>query len=172
MSRGPDGADDRAVRETVRRVHRALRGAGGTVAVAESCTAGMLGAALTSVPGSSSVFWGGVIAYADDAKRRMLGVEAELLAGHGAVSEPVAVAMARGLRERSGVDWAVAVTGIAGPGGGTPEKPVGTVWVAAAGPRDDSLRLDLSGDRARIRRVTVRRALERLAELVAEGTEG
>lgn len=170
MSGGPEDAEDRAVRETVRRVHRGLREAGGTAAVAESCTAGMLGAALTSVPGSSSVFWGGVIAYADDAKRRMLGVEGELLARHGAVSEPVALAMARGLRERSGVDWTVAVTGIAGPGGGTPEKPVGTVWVATAGPRGDSMRLDLSGDRAGVRRATVRRALERLGELVEEDT--
>lgn len=171
MSGDAEGGD-RAVRETVRRVHRRLREAGGTVAVAESCTAGLLGAALTSVPGSSDVFWGGVIAYADDAKRRMLGVEAETLVEHGAVSEPVALAMARGLRERSGADWTVAVTGIAGPGGGTPEKPVGTVWVAASGLRDDSIRLDLSGDRARIRRDTVRRALERLAELVGEPPEG
>ncbi|MFB6240399.1 MAG: CinA family protein [Gemmatimonadota bacterium] len=170
--RGEADEGDRALLETVRRVHRGLREAGGTVAVAESCTAGLLGAALTSVPGSSDVFWGGVIAYADDAKRRMLGVEAETLVEHGAVSEPVALAMARGLRERSGADWTVAVTGIAGPGGGTPEKPVGTVWVAASGPRDDSIRLDLSGDRARIRRDTVRRTLERLAELVGEQPKG
>lgn len=160
-------------RELTGRVLELLRRRGETLAVAESCTGGLLGAALTSVPGSSDVFWGGVIAYADVAKRRLLAVEGEVLARDGAVSEEAALAMARGMRERSGADWSLSITGIAGPGGGTPEKPVGTVWLGLAGPGEAgrgearSRLLELSGTRAEIRRATVRRALEMLAERTA-----
>ncbi|MDR7614391.1 MAG: competence/damage-inducible protein A [Armatimonadota bacterium] len=103
-----------------------------TVAVAESCTGGLLGHRLTNVPGSSAYFRGGVVAYANELKRSLLGVSEEILHAHGAVSERVAEAMARGVREAFAADLGVAITGIAGPSGATPEKPVGLVYVALA----------------------------------------
>ena len=134
-----------------------LRTRGLTLATAESCTGGLVGARLTDVPGSSDVFLGGAIVYSDAAKQEQLGVSAATLAAHGAVSAEVAAELARGARERFRADVAVAVTGIAGPGGGTPEKPVGLVFVHAAGPIGErDLRLDFPGDRETIRgRATV-----------------
>ena len=109
------------------KVGEALRGRKWTLATAESCTAGLIAARLTDRPGSSDYVMGAVVSYSNEAKTDLLGVDAALIETHGAVSEPVAEAMATGALKRFGVDTAVAVTGIAGPGGGTPEKPVGTV---------------------------------------------
>lgn len=111
-------------------VIRLARSSGARLATAESCTGGMVAAALTDVPGSSEAFLGGVIAYSDPAKLELLGVPADVLRTDGAVSEKTALAMASGARHRMGADIAVAVTGVAGPGGGTRRKPVGTVWLA------------------------------------------
>jgi nicotinamide-nucleotide amidase len=116
----------------VEHVTKRLIAAGRTVATAESCTGGMIGEMLTRVPGSSAAFKGGAITYSNDEKVRQLGVSPATLAEHGAVSEATVREMAQGARTRFGVDLAVAVSGIAGPDGGTPDKPVGTVWLALA----------------------------------------
>ncbi len=123
--------EERTIEELVLEL---CRDRGWTLATAESCTGGLVAARLTGVPGSSDVFLGGIVAYADDVKERELGVPAALLADHGAVSAEVAEAMAHGARARLGADVAVAVTGIAGPDGGTAEKPVGLVYLHAEGP--------------------------------------
>jgi len=109
-----------------------LGGAGRTVAVAESCTAGLLGALLTEGPGASRFFLGGAIVYANAEKERALGVPAEVLREHGAVSEACVIAMAEGIRAATGAELGVAISGVAGPDGGTADKPVGTVWLALA----------------------------------------
>jgi nicotinamide-nucleotide amidase len=132
-----------------------------TIAVAESCTGGLLGARLTAIPGSSDVVLGGVIAYHNDVKRELLGVSEDDLIAHGAVSEQVVRQMAVGARQRFGSTLSMAITGVAGPGGGTPEKPVGTVWIATA--LDEATatrRLSLIGDRDEIRRRAVQAVLE------------
>ena len=142
-----------------------LRRRGATLAVAESCTGGALGAALAGVPGASDVFLGGVIAYANDVKRGVLGVPASQLEQFGAVSDPVAIAMADGVRALTHADWTIAVTGIAGPGGGSPEKPVGLVHLAIAGPggtHSEGVRFGSSRPRDWIQAVTVGEALNRL----------
>jgi nicotinamide-nucleotide amidase len=123
-----------------------------TLAIAESCTGGLIGERLTDVAGSSDYFIEGAIAYANEAKMRTLQVPADLIERHGAVSAPVAEAMARGMRERAQTDYAISVTGIAGPGGGSDEKPVGTVFIGYSNERQTkSLRLILPGDRYLIR---------------------
>ena len=143
------GEDERSVAEIVLDLCRAR---GLTLATAESCTGGMVAARLTAVPGSSDVFLGSVVAYADDVKRVALDVPVNVLQEHGAVSAEAAVAMAHGARERLGADVAVSVTGVAGPGGGSESKPVGLVFAHASGPDGEkAVRTELPGDRDMIR---------------------
>ena len=147
-----------------------LRDRGARLATAESCTGGLIAAACTSVAGSSDWFERGFVTYSNQAKIEMLGVDAALIAAHGAVSAEVARAMADGACAHSEASLAVAVTGIAGPGGAAPGKPVGTVWLAFAGQgRTTAVELlQLPGDRAAVREATVHRALQRLAQWLAQ----
>lgn len=148
----------------------ALRTRGLTLATAESCTGGLIAAACTAIAGSSDWFERGVVSYSNAAKSELLGVDAELIAAHGAVSEPVVRAMAEGALARSKADLVLAVTGIAGPGGAAPGKPVGTVWLACArrGRKIHAERLQLDGDRAAVRTQTVAIALQRALALACE----
>jgi nicotinamide-nucleotide amidase len=141
---------------------RLLRERGRTLSLAESCTAGMISAILTETPGASDYFLGAVVSYADGAKSSLLGVREETLRIHGSVSEETALAMARGARERFGSDLGAAVTGIAGPGGGSAEKPVGTVFFAVTGAAGGETvkRRSFGGDRATVRRAASLHALE------------
>lgn len=151
------GVDDADLAAAVLEAARTLRL---TLVTAESCTGGLVGGRLTAIPGSSEVYLGGVVCYANELKVALLGVEPDLLAQHGAVSEPVALAMARGAVERLGAGAAVSVTGIAGPGGGSESKPVGTVWVGvSAGGRAEARHAVLSGDRQEIRARAAQMAL-------------
>jgi len=154
------GADDESLAVVVSRL---LVARGATVALAESCTGGLLGAALTDVPGSSAWFRGGLLCYANDLKTSLAGVPDEMLRAHGAVSEPVARALAAGARSVCSADFGLGVTGVAGPAGGTADKPVGTVHVALADAGEGrAVRLDWPGDRALIRRRAVTVALDLL----------
>jgi nicotinamide-nucleotide amidase len=142
-----------------------LRAAGATLAAAESCTGGLFSQRITAVPGSSDYFLGAAITYSNELKTQLVGVPAEMIAEHGAVSEPVARAMAEGARRSLGSDWAVGITGVAGPGGGSEAKPVGTVHLAVAGPGDGEVehrQLRLPGDRDRVRRFSTQIVLEML----------
>jgi nicotinamide-nucleotide amidase len=145
------------------------RSASLTLAVAESCTGGLLGERITNIPGSSEVFLGGVIAYHNDVKRDWLGVAPEDLARFGAVSEEVVLKMATGACTRFGADVGIAITGIAGPGGGTPEKPVGLVWIAVAAPEAKARRFQMIGDRAEIRERAAQAALEMVRRTFLKG---
>jgi nicotinamide-nucleotide amidase len=149
-----------------------LRERGLTLATAESCTGGLVSARLTDVPGSSAVFVGGIVAYSNDVKAAQLGVPEAVLREHGAVSAETAAEMARGARERLGADVAVSVTGVAGPDGGTEEKPVGLVFLHASGPLGERhLRFDFPGDRATIRGRATVAALHLVRRLVTEPTQ-
>ena len=139
---------------------------GQKIAVAESCTGGMLGARLTAIPGSSDVFLGGVVAYDDAVKKEWLGVQDEDLAAHGAVSEVVARIMAREIRTRFGAGIGVAITGIAGPGGGTADKPVGTIWIAVDGPAADVRCRQSFGTRQEIRMRAAQAALDMVRRIL------
>lgn len=145
-----------------------LRQRNATLAVAESCTGGLIGGRITEVAGSSKYFSGGVIAYDNHVKIRQLGVAASLITRHGAVSAEVARAMAAGVRKRFQTDYGLSVTGVAGPGGGTPEKPVGTIWLGLAGPNGTVAgKLTIPGGRRHeIRAQTVRQALEWLRRIL------
>lgn len=152
--------------DIVQRLGDALRARSWRLATAESCTGGMVAAACTAVAGSSDWFERGFVTYSNEAKAEMLGVPAALIAAHGAVSAEVARAMAEGALAHSRAQLAVAVTGVAGPGGGSAAKPVGTVWVALArtGEAARAELLQLQGDRAAVRRQTVEHALRRLLD--------
>ena len=160
--------DDRSIEKVVVDL---LAERGETVATAESCTGGYLAHRLTNVPGASAVFAEGFVTYANEAKGRALSVDADLIAGHGAVSEPVAAAMAEGARERAGVDYALATTGVAGPGGGSEAKPVGTVFIALAKAGETQVRrFRFATDRETFKNLATQAALDllRLALLERE----
>lgn len=159
---------DDATRDAVDALARALGARGWSMCTAESCTGGLVAAACTSLAGSSDWFERGVVTYSNAAKTSLLGVPAALIATHGAVSGEVAAAMAEGALAHAPADVAVAVTGIAGPGGATPGKPVGTVWIAVAGRGRPAVatRLQLDGDRAAVRHATVLQALRVLHRFV------
>ena len=158
--------DERPVEEIVLALCRAR---GFTLATAESCTGGLVGGRLTGVPGSSDVFLGGIVAYANAVKMAQLGVPEATLAAHGSVSAETAAAMAQGARARIGADIAVAVTGVAGPGGGTAARPVGLVHFNAVGP-GGALALDwtLAADRETVRRRATASALHLLRRLLSQ----
>ncbi len=148
-------------------VGRALRERGQTLATAESCTGGMIGQTITAVAGSSTYYLGGVVAYANEVKHGVLGVSEATLRDHGAVSEACVRELSEGVRRLIGSTYGIAVSGIAGPDGGTPEKPVGTVWIAVAGPERTLCRLvTWPGDREQIRRIATAAALNLLHKLI------
>lgn len=142
---------------------------GARIACAESCTGGWISKVITDVPGSSSWFGWGLVTYANDAKKEIFGISEELLREHGAVSKPVVIAMAKGVKQMASAEFSVAVSGIAGPDGGTDEKPVGTVWFAYGSLQ--SVQADcrhFDGDRESVRRQSVMHALMRLSEIVRQ----
>ena len=140
-----------------------------SLVVAESCTGGMIAHRITNVPGSSNVFYGALVTYSNDAKQKWLSVQGATLATYGAVSEPVAREMAEGARAKAGVDYAIAVTGIAGPGGGTEAKPVGTVFIALAGPKGTQILNPINAfDRETFKFVTSQQALDLLRRALME----
>jgi nicotinamide-nucleotide amidase len=156
--------DDELLEATIVRL---LAGRQQTLALAESCTGGFISHRLTNVPGASAVLLAGLVTYSNDAKQQFLGVRPETLAAHGAVSEAVAREMAEGARTRTGADYAIAVTGIAGPGGGTEEKPVGTVWLALSDAAGTVAKRKLNTfDRETFKYVTAQQALEMLRRRV------
>lgn len=158
--------ESESVAKSVAELALALQARAWRLATAESCTGGLIAAACTALAGSSLWFERGFVTYSNESKTALLGVPPALIDAHGAVSEQVALAMAQGALTRAPVQLAVAVTGIAGPGGAVPGKPVGTVWLAwasADGVRAE--RLQLAGDRAAVRAATVQAALQRLLQV-------
>jgi nicotinamide-nucleotide amidase len=140
-----------------------------TLALAESCTGGFIANCVTNVPGASAVFLGGVVSYANSAKEKFLGVRAETLRQHGAVSEAVAREMAEGARKKFGSDFAIAVTGIAGPGGGTKAKPVGTVFISLAGGFETVVECKMNSfGREKFKEITANQALHLLLSQFTE----
>ena len=163
---------NRHVQITDQQLVGTLLGARGqTVVTAESCTGGLIGSLLTDISGSSDYYLGGIIAYANEVKHQVLGVRQETLESVGAVSEETALQMARGARQLLHADYALAVTGIAGPGGGTPEKPVGLVYIALCGPDVEICERHVwDGDRLQNKQYTAQRALRLLIEHLETGT--
>ena len=145
---------------------------GYTISCAESCTGGLLTSTLTDVPGSSAYVMGSVVSYSNDVKSRILHVAEETLAAHGAVSPETAREMAEGVRDLMQTDVGVGITGIAGPGGGSPEKPVGLVYIAVSAPEKTSVEKNVfSGVRAEIKRAAVNKALAMVQEMIREMDE-
>lgn len=166
---------DRLTASAAKLLGAALSASGKTVAVAESCTGGLLGGAITSIPGSSLYFSGGVVAYGNSAKISLLAVPPDLIVARGAVSREVAFAMAEGVLSLFRADLAIAVTGVAGPGGGSRGKPVGTAWVAVVAPGGVRYahRFRFPGDREAVRRETVRASLGAAIDVLrSEAPEG
>ncbi len=164
------GSGDQSLAEVVGQL---LRERGQTLSTAESCTGGKVGAALTDAAGASEYFVGGAVTYSNAEKTRQLDVSEKLLDTHGAVSEEVALAMAKGIAARSQSDWGVSITGIAGPGGGSPDKPVGTVWIAVAGPHQVLVakKRNWPGTRSQVRDYSVFRALDAVRRQLLEASE-
>lgn len=154
-------------KDLARLLQEALIEHGKTLVTAESCTGGLIGARLTAVPGSSDYYRGGAVVYSNELKTLLLGVSPKMLGRVGAVSRQVATAMARGARKNLGGDWAVAVTGVAGPGA-SDKKPAGLVFIAVAGPGRKAVveEWHFEGGRAKVRQQTVERALELLWEMI------
>ena len=155
------------VAAAVEELFRRLGARSATVATAESCTGGMISMWLTSVAGSSRYFLGGFCSYSNESKSALLGVDPGVIAANGAVSGPVVRAMAAGARDRLKATWAISVSGVAGPDGGTPDKPVGTVWIGIAGPAtDEQKRFNFTGDRQGVREAAAIAAIRFLLEKV------
>ena len=164
-------ADHEAIEELARALVAELTASGKAVSTAESCTGGWIAKAITDIPGSSAVFHYGIVSYSNGAKESLLGVHNDTLVKHGAVSEAVVVEMANGALNLSGADIAIAVSGVAGPDGGSKEKPVGTVWFAWAlrdGPRlkSETHCAHFDGDRDLVRELTVAHALQGVRERI------
>ena len=155
-----------------RKIVEGLLAAGKTVAVAESCTGGLIGGRITSVGGSSACFVGGIISYSNELKEKLLGVGHDLLVEHGAVSEPVAKAMAEGVIGATKADYSISITGIAGPDGGTDEKPVGLVYIGLAGAGDTVVRrFVFEGNRNAVRAGAIQEALSLLLTVLEQQGE-
>ena len=163
---------DEELLELARRVGAACRDRGFRIGTAESCTGGLVASAITEVPGSSDYFIGGFVTYSNELKTRLVDVPAEVLESHGAVSAQVARAMADGARRRLAVDVAVAVTGVAGPDGGTPAKPVGLTYVAVADAEGDDVRRHVwDSDRTGTKRLSAAAALDLVLARLSGSTE-
>ena len=165
---GTSAKIDDAIHALAARVGEAALARHAMLATAESCTGGLVAGAITEIAGSSDWFERGFVTYSNRAKIEQLGVDPEIIVRHGAVSEQTVKAMAEGARAASGAQWTVAVTGIAGPAGGSPDKPIGTVWFAWAGPQGvEALHRRLDGDRAAVRAASVAIALQGLIDRLA-----
>lgn len=161
---------ERGLDDLARRLVATATSLGANVATAESCTGGMVGAVVTGVPGSSAAYLGGCVTYSNEAKVRLLGVSAEVLERDGAVSERCAAQMAAGVRERLGATVGVSITGVAGPDGGSPEKPVGTVWIGVAvAAGATAMRYHFPGDREAVRQASAAAAISALLDALESG---
>lgn len=166
--------DDQTLNTLAVTIGQQLLARGEMIGTAESCTGGLIAKLLTDIAGSSGWFERGIVSYSNQAKQELLGVPAEIIEKLGAVSGPAVIAMADGLKARAPVAWAVSVSGIAGPGGGVAGKPVGTVFIAWAGPRiaTSSSRYQFDGDRDAVRRRTAEAALQGLLDLLGATAAG